>query len=51
MEEMFVDIAKQLIESNRSRIELNELERLTEEASSFRVAPAEEIPSSTGCQC
>ena len=47
VDEMFKDIAQQLIESNRSRIEL---ERLTED-SGFRVVYTEDSGNSNGCSC
>jgi len=47
VEEMFFDISQQLIESNRSKMEL---ERLTED-SSFRVARPEDDTNANGCSC
>lgn len=46
VEEMFSDIARQLVESNRSRIDLK-----TMDAESFKVTPLEESSDEPNCLC
>lgn len=45
VEEMFTDIAQQLVQSNRSRLELQ-----TIDTESFKINPNEE-PAEPGCLC
>lgn len=45
IEEMFTDIAYQLVQSNRSRLELQSMEQ-----HGFKITPTEEVPDDS-CLC